>query len=563
MKNRRKARELTLQVLYQADVKDVPPTEALQIILSQYHFKPDIESFCKKLVVGTQEFFPAIDNLIKWYAKNWTLERMTVIDRNILRFSIYELFMVKEVPPVVSINEAVEIAKRYGTEDSGKFINGILDRIRRERISEKLLKWSFLKKNLQNPFLKSFIEIKKEKKAYLVGGFIRDSLLSREGKDMDILLESSDFGLVEEFSHHYGKVPVALDDNLRRVPLPEGYQMDFTLQTSSLEADLLKRDFTINALALDLDFIQTPNLHLVDIKGGLEDLSNARIALVSDKALEDDPLRMLRAFRFKSQLNFTIDKHLLDMIIKKHQLIERIAKERITEELFLIIQTSRAGSDLSYPSAKKLLARIMKASVYPENLQYLEEILNPETEFLSSVKFELIKHLNKKVGAVSRLQLLKLVSLLSPSANKMDKSVVNALALSKTQRKVVRKMMKLIPLMENLIKNPFDLSKVSAFFLEGGEETPEISIVTVAAKKDESYYLKRCEQILSVFFEKYSIISQSSRLVSGDELIKLLGIKPGPQVKAVLNKIQQAQIRGEVRKKEEALKLARQIIGKE
>lgn len=564
MKNRRKARELTLQVLYQADVRKIFPPQALKIILSRYHFKPDVKSFCQRLVLGTEKYLTPIDNLIKWYAKNWTLDRMTVIDRNILRFSIYELLLVKEVPPVVSINEAVEIAKRYGTEDSGKFINGILDKIRKQRVSEDSLKWSYLNQKLQNPFIQSLVKLKNGEKAYLVGGFIRDSLLGKETKDVDIILDSPDFTPVEKFSHHYGKSPVALDENLRRVPLPEGYQIDFALQKSSLRANLLERDFTINTLALDLDHLQASGLYLMDIRGGLEDLSNAKITLVTDKALENDPLRMLRAFRLKSQLKFTADKHLLSMILKKHHLIDRVAKERVTEEIFLIMEGSFAGGHLSHPSARKLLEKILKAPVYPENLQYLEEILSPETNFLSSLKPQLINHVGKRAGNVNRLQLIKLVSLAisSSKAERTGADVAEALALGKKQERFIRKVTKLAPLAENLMEKSFDLSEVSAFFLKGKEETPEIFLATVILKTEVPDYLSRCEKILTIFFEKYSLILQSPGLVSGDELIRLLGIKPGPRVKTVLDRIHQAQITGEIKEKEEALALARQIVEK-
>ena len=564
MKNRRKARELTLQVLYQADVRKIPPTEALKVILSHYHFKPDVEVFSRKLVMGTEKFLPWIDKLIKWYAKNWTLDRMTAVDRNILRFSIYELLLVKEVPPVVSINEAVEIAKRYGTEDSGKFINGILDKIRRERASEKTLKWGYLRQKLQNPFLKSFISLKNTKKAYLVGGFIRDNLLGKETKDLDIILDAPDFELVEKFARSCGKSPVVLDENLRRVILPDGYQMDFTLQKSSLEVDLLERDFTIDALCLDLDNLKMPNFHLLDIKNGLEHLFDRKIVLITAEALDKDPLRMLRAFRLKSQLDFEIDEHLLDLISRKSHLIEKVAKERIREEIFLIMQSPCAGTYLNHPAARKLMESILNSPVYPENLQYLEEILSPKKNFFSSIKTRLIQHLEKKIGNITRLKLLKLVSLILPSSvSGVEEIAARALTLSKKERKIIRKVINFWPFLEKLKEESFNSSKFAAFFLEGGEEVPEICLAAAVAKKEDTEYLKLVQQVLSNFFEKYSLILHPPKLVSGDELINLLGIKPGPLVNTILNKIHQAQIAGKVKEKKQALELAHQLLEKE
>ncbi|MBE0478998.1 transcription antitermination factor NusB [Candidatus Aerophobetes bacterium] len=564
MKNRRKARELSLQILYQADIRKIPPSEALQTILSHYRFRDDVESFCEELVAGTEKFLPWIDNLIKWYAKNWTLNRMTVIDRNILRFSVYELIMIKKVPPVVSINEAVEIAKRYGTDDSGKFINGILDKIRRERVSENFLKWGYLKQKLQNPFLKTLIQLRENEKAYLVGGFIRDSLLGKETKDIDIILSCPHFKLAEKFAKHYGKPSVVLDDNLRRVPLSEGYQIDFTLQKSSLENDLLERDFTVDALALDLDYFHNPNLCLIDIKNGLDSLCNATISLVTSRALQDDPLRMLRAFRLKSQLHFTIDKHLLDLIGTKYHLIDKVAKERIREEIFLIMQSSCAGNHLNHPVAKRLLEKVIKHPVYPENIEYLEKILSPEEKLFSSIKPQLIQHLRKQTGNIKRLQLLKLAVLAISSSldEKIGKAIAEALIFGKKERKIVQKVIKLIPQLKNLMGESVDSPKVSAFLLRGGEEIPEISLVQATLKKEDANYLNLCQRILATFFQKYSLILHPPKLISGDELINTLGVNPGPQLKTILDRIHQGQIAGEVKKKEEALELAHKIMEK-
>lgn len=563
MRNRRKARELTLQVLYQADVRDISPTEALRIVLSRYHFRSKVESFSRKLVEGTEEFLPCIDWLIKRYAKNWTLKRMAIVDRNILRFSIYELLLVKEVPPVVSINEAVEIAKRYGTEDSGKFVNGILDKIRKERASDSTLQWDYLKRKLNNPPLISFINLKDLKKAFLVGGFIRNGLLGRESADLDILLHGSDFEVVEKFAQYYGKSPISLNSELRRVLLPGGCQFDFTLKKSfKLEYDLKSRDFTIDALALDLDHLDNPHLYLIDVKNGLEDLLNKKIALVSERALDDDPLRMLKAFRLKSQLNFTVDNTLAQMILEKYQLIDKVAKERIREEIFLILNNPHSGEHLSHPSARKLLDRIFNLPSHPENLCYLEKILNPQENLFASVKSQIKRHLKRNVGGVSRLFLLKLICLFifPSSAEKISKNITEALKLGRKQARLIHRVINFLPLLDQL-KNSLSVSSaMSSFLLEAGEETVEISLVATVSRREDASYLDFCTRVLSFFFEKRSLILSPPKLVSGDELISLLGIEPGPKLSAILKRIHQAQIVGEVQEKDEAIKLARELL---
>ncbi|NQS89465.1 transcription antitermination factor NusB [Patescibacteria group bacterium] len=564
MKNRRKARELTLQILYQTDIRKVSAGEALKIVLSCYHFKPEVEEFSRGLIQGTCHFLPQLDDIIKRYARNWTLDRMATIDRNILRFSIYELLFLKEIPPAVTINEAVEIAKRYGTLDSGKFVNGILDKIRKERGSSSVLRWSYLSQKFRNPVLASFIKTKKTKKAWLVGGFIRDSLLGRESRDFDIVLDGSDFEPVERFARKYGKSPICLNSELRRIVLNEGCQLDFTLKKSStLESDLNRRDFTIDTLALDLDSnsLNNPHLYLIGIKNSLEDLLNGKIALVTNKALDDDPLRLLKAFRLKSQLGFEIEKNLLNMILEKYQSIDKVSAERIKEEIFLILSNPKAGDHLTHPAAKKLLERILDTPIRLENLRYLEKILNFETEPFSSLKPKLSQHLKRKVGGGTRLKLLKMISLTSPfSSKKAAEKVTKALKLGKKETKLIQKVTALFPLLEESIDKHLDSSKISVFLSQGKEETVETCLAAIAFKPEDASYLRLCSEVIVTFFKKQVLILHPPKLVSGDELIKFLGIQPGPKVSIILEKIHQAQISGKIQQKEEAIRLACRVL---
>ena len=89
-----------------------------------------LRTFADPLIRGVLECQSELDELIRKHAKNWRLERMAVVDRNVLRLAIYEMLHREDIPPVVSINEAVDIAKRFSTEDSGKFVNGILDKVK-------------------------------------------------------------------------------------------------------------------------------------------------------------------------------------------------------------------------------------------------------------------------------------------------------------------------------------------------------------------------------------------------------------------------------------------------
>lgn len=130
MRKRTKARECALQILYQIDITKNEPRACLEDYWRiNSDVDPSVRDFANGLVEGTFENCAAIDKTISEYATNWNIERMAVVDRNILRLSTYELLFMKDIPPKVSINEAVDIAKKYGDKDSGKFVNGILDKI--------------------------------------------------------------------------------------------------------------------------------------------------------------------------------------------------------------------------------------------------------------------------------------------------------------------------------------------------------------------------------------------------------------------------------------------------
>lgn len=131
------ARERALQALYQVDLADSDPLEALRAAWGSEAQKPDAKAvdFAESLVRGVIERREKLDAAIERYSHRWRVERMSRIDRNILRLAAFELMFGPAMPPRVVLNEAIELAKRYGSEDSSAFINGILDRVAAE-ISE-------------------------------------------------------------------------------------------------------------------------------------------------------------------------------------------------------------------------------------------------------------------------------------------------------------------------------------------------------------------------------------------------------------------------------------------
>lgn len=125
--NRREAREKSLQALYQIDVSGANPAEAIRNVVPE---EVD-DSYVHQCVLGTYEHLDEIDGCIKQHLENWSFDRLAKVDRNILRLAVYEMKYREDVPANVAINEAVEIGKRFGDERSGKFINGVLSRIKK------------------------------------------------------------------------------------------------------------------------------------------------------------------------------------------------------------------------------------------------------------------------------------------------------------------------------------------------------------------------------------------------------------------------------------------------
>src|SRR3990167_5470167 len=129
MRKRTTARECALQLLYQLDLTKTQPADVAAQFWIDRPETDDVRHFAMGLVDGTLQHLTAIDESLQKYAENWELARMAVVDRNILRLGAYELLFVEEIPSKVTINEAVELAKRFGDVDSSKFIKGILDKI--------------------------------------------------------------------------------------------------------------------------------------------------------------------------------------------------------------------------------------------------------------------------------------------------------------------------------------------------------------------------------------------------------------------------------------------------
>jgi N utilization substance protein B len=133
MSTRRDTREWILQILF---LLDMNPEENLEKVFGpfweEHHPDPKAREFVEQSVRGIQSRLPEIDERLMRYAENWALDRMGGVERNVMRMAIHEMLYRTDIPPVVSINEAVDVAKYFSSDESGRFVNGILDRVRKD-----------------------------------------------------------------------------------------------------------------------------------------------------------------------------------------------------------------------------------------------------------------------------------------------------------------------------------------------------------------------------------------------------------------------------------------------
>ena len=132
MGTRRRARELAMQALFYMDMRNKASVEMLERFCGNFNPSKKTRPFFLKLVNGVLEVKGELDALIVRFSKNWDIIRMSCVDRNVMRIAVFEFLYCDDIPPKVSINEAVDVGTKFGTEESGAFINGIMDSIRGE-----------------------------------------------------------------------------------------------------------------------------------------------------------------------------------------------------------------------------------------------------------------------------------------------------------------------------------------------------------------------------------------------------------------------------------------------
>jgi tRNA nucleotidyltransferase (CCA-adding enzyme) len=376
--------------------------------------------------------------------------------------------------------------------------------------------------------------------AYLVGGSVRDALLKRFKTflDLDFILPTEAIATARQIANLYDGGFVILDETreIARVVFAKG-TLDLARQEgSSLETDLTRRDFTINAIAYNLQSRQ-----LVDPLGGLEDLQRGIIRAVSVKNLEDDPLRLLRAYRQAAQLDFTIEAETRTAIRDRTSLLETIAAERVQAELKYIFTT---------PQRNKWLAAAIEDGLLKFWLPNAEAKLEQLDAVAKGIDFCLQSGL--KMPELSILTFLSALVAIEPETAEAE---LIQLKYSRAQIKAVTKTVKHLPQLQQL-KSQMSLQEQYFWFLEVKDVFPILIARAIATGVSVA--------ILTPLIQRYldlrDPIVYPQCLVTGNDLIRELNLKPSPIIGELLTKIQVAQIESKIFTPQQAIEFAKSIL---
>lgn len=441
---------------------------------------------------------------------------------------------------------------------------------------------------------------------FLVGGYTRDILLGKDCYDRDYVIKGeSAINFAHKAADYFDGYYVLLDEehNIARVVMPDKKNtMDFAGCVGiDIDSDLKNRDYTINAIACKLE---DDKCALIDSLGGINDLKNKVIRAIGEKNLLDDPLRVLRAYRFAAQLGFSIEKSTLELIEKHKSLINNVSIERVTQELIKLFEGNFAGDSLCLMAKSGLLDEIFTELTpqrnVPPNLHHHLWLLDHSIETVKQLELKIKafpdwtkEHFYREFSpSIKAISLLKLATLLhdlgKPSTwnieddgrhrfikheevgAEMVVGVLKRLKFSKAAIKYISKLIKYHMYPSQLLhEGTENLSEkaVMRMFRRIGEETPELLLLGMAdrlstrgpeiTEKDIEENIKGLYFLLEKYKKAQEEIKTLPKLTDGKEIMKILDISPSPLIGKILKDLNEAQISGDVNTHEEALEFVK------
>lgn len=434
---------------------------------------------------------------------------------------------------------------------------------------------------------------------YLVGGSVRDILLEKELSDRDLIVtdtDAKDFALKTADFFEGTFVPLDEENKIYRVVLSDKINyLDITNPAeNSLEKDILRRDLTINAICINIRTAE-----IIDKVNGLKDFENEIIREISEQNFIDDPLRLLRIFRFHSTLGFNISDSLIQIAKKYAKLIEKPAKERIEYELMKLFGGEYAHSallkmdecgilEIIFPFVKELKQVPPNAhhhlDLFHHSIETVKQIQKLYNESNDTVK----EHLDKiDFGGFSRLAHLKLSAFMhdigkfscwfiekdtgrhrfykhEEAGAQMCPEILRKLAFSNKQIKYVKTLIKNHMYATMVVCSPQLTDKIMMRFVRKADDNA-IDMITIA-KADRlsalgpeitpeivNENLTMLDKLQEFYIESLETIEPLPKLLDGNDIMKMLGIEPSPLLGKILNDLHEAQLNSEITTKEEAI----------
>lgn len=390
--------------------------------------------------------------------------------------------------------------------------------------------------------------------AYLVGGAVRDAMLGRSSEylDLDFVLPNDAVKTARAIAHHYkaGFVLLDAERNIARVVFNQATADFAQALGSSLETDLHRRDFTVNAIAYN------PHTgELIDAVKGYVDLQQGLLRMVSPANLQDDPLRLLRAYRQAAQLDFVIEPDTQSIIRQLAPQLSQVAAERVRVELSYLLSSAKGTRWISAAWEDGLLATWFKSATV-EQIASVDLAAVALAETWPQLGVKLSQPVRDTVKT-SWLTIAKLTCLVAPDPEIAEMELIQ-LTYSRAEIRAVTIALKLLPLLLQPQELATHMSVREQYFLfrNAGPVFPTIAVLAVAAGTLSS----PIAPLINRYLTPDDPVAHPTPLVTGTDLMQALQLPAGAQVGKLLTEIHVAQAEGKVSTSVEALKLASELV---
>ena len=456
----------------------------------------------------------------------------------------------------------------------------------------------------QDKIISKIAEEFPDNKIYIVGGTVRDLYLGEKSYDRDIIVcdaDAKEFAIKLHNIFDSAYVPLDEENHIYRIVLhekeDENHQsmIDITNPLGgNIEQDLQRRDLTINAIAVDIH-----SGNILDLFGGISDLKNKTLNYIEESNFVDDPLRLVRVYRFQALLGFELTPETISAVCKYTGLINKPAKERINYELMKLFSGKYSANALLNMNKTWLLEEIFpvvkELKQVPPNTHHHLNLLHHSIETVKQIQFiyensdERVKaHLDKvDFGGFSRLAHLKLAGFLHDIGKfstwtidkdtgrhrfikhddvgaKLIKPILKNLCFSNKQITYISEMIKNHIYPSQLMTSQDVNEKAMTRYLRKLENNVIDNIILAKADRlsargevitDEiiESNIRNLDKLLEFYFSSLETLAPLSKLLDGNDVMQILNIKPSPKLGEILNALHEAQLNGEVTTKEQAI----------